>query len=206
MKLECCICAEKIGEGGRQVSSTKCGHLFHKECIGAWLTQTVIGTCPQCRTNVANKDLRNIYFNNLSSRNSDIFNSSIVVNLRDVQEDLCIMQTNLEHEIQHLKTENEVMKERNDDLALEIIKLKAENIKLKAENAKKDDKTDDLLLQIKKLENLREEKMKIAEPKDENENLPSKSTRFGTTIRNASEKPISRLRKPTKFVIHDLSD
>lgn len=131
MKLECCICAEKLGDGVLQVMSTKCGHLFHKDCISTWLTKSVNGTCPQCRADARNNDLRNIYLSNISNRSSDIFNSSIVSNLRDVQEDLCIMQTNLEREIEQLKADKAKLKERADLLNAQHSGSISKNVDLK---------------------------------------------------------------------------
>ncbi|XP_055304695.1 E3 ubiquitin-protein ligase TRAIP-like [Sitodiplosis mosellana] len=219
MKLECCICNDKLGDGGRPVSSTNCGHLFHKECISAWLTKSVNGSCPQCRAYVREEHLRNIYFSNMLDRNSDIFNSSIVANLRDVQEDLCIMQTNLEHQIQHLKVDNEVLKDRADELAAENFtltlsetKLQSDIVLLKTKNrllVKKNDvletakaskkaQIDELLHQIKDLKNENQEL------KAKNSRLPRTRSKFGSTDNNTPKKLNLRQRKPPSVEVLDL--
>lgn len=186
MKLECCICAEKLGDGGPQVMSTKCGHLFHKDCISTWLTKTVKGTCPQCRADARNDDLRNIYLSNISNRTSDIFNSSIVANLRDVQEDLCIMQTNLEREIEQLKTDKAELKKRvhfldaqhsawiskNVDLKTKIEALEIENDTLKQ---RVDDLTEEKIGLVQK--NIRM-KTEVAEKKDKIDELKDAKKRL----------------------------
>lgn len=115
MKIECSICFDKIANVD-EVVSTVCGHLFHDQCMNRWLLAATEPTCPQCRRRVRKSDLRKVFLNTVSSRNSDIFNSSIVKNLRDVQEDLCIMQTNLERENENLKLENERLKTENASL------------------------------------------------------------------------------------------
>lgn len=43
---ECTICLEIIGS--RNVRALPCGHLFHEECISAWLSDHQ--TCPYCRS------------------------------------------------------------------------------------------------------------------------------------------------------------
>lgn len=140
MKIECCICWEKIVNGRCDVVSTVCGHIFHNECMTQWLRATTAPTCPQCRRQVNRSDLRKIFLNNVSSRNSDIFNSSIVMNLRDVQEDLCIMQTNLERENEQLKMENQQLVAANEKLDAEKQFLEWENGGLKAENQRMTEK------------------------------------------------------------------
>lgn len=127
MKIECCICCEKIDNGHCEVVSTVCGHIFHSNCMNQWLGVAATSTCPQCRRRVSSADLRKIYLNTVSSRNSDIFNSSIVMNLRDVQEDLCIMQTNLERENEQLKMENKRLVTENASLKKEKQRLASEN-------------------------------------------------------------------------------
>lgn len=113
MKIECSICFEKIAEDERQVTVTKCGHLFHSECVGAWVNQSINATCPQCRHAIRAIELRTVFFNTASNRrDSDIFNSSFAVNMRTIQDDLCILQTNLEIQIKNLKAENEELKEQ----------------------------------------------------------------------------------------------
>lgn len=146
MKVECSICFEKIAEDERQVTVTKCGHLFHSECVGAWVNQSINATCPQCRHAIRVIELRTVFFNTVSNRrDSDIFNSSFASNMRTIQEDLCITQSNLEIQIKHLKTENETLKDRVETAqhSERQWKYEAETLKIEAQMAK---------LEIKKLE------------------------------------------------------
>lgn len=136
MKIECCICCEKVDNHHCDVIATVCGHIFHNQCMNQWLRATATPTCPQCRRLVVRADLRHIYLNTVSSRNSDIFNSSIVMNLRDVQEDLCIMQTNLERENEQLKGDKERLVTENAKLLAENRKLASENVAFVMENVR----------------------------------------------------------------------
>ena len=43
---ECCICLDKF-EDGEKISTLKCNHCFHEECIDNWLQKNL--TCPLCR-------------------------------------------------------------------------------------------------------------------------------------------------------------
>ncbi|KAG0471617.1 hypothetical protein HPP92_016163 [Vanilla planifolia] len=47
--LECAICLNEFEDDDTIRLLTKCDHVFHQECIDAWLTNHV--TCPVCRTN-----------------------------------------------------------------------------------------------------------------------------------------------------------
>lgn len=134
MRIECSVCFEELGNNEKLVSVTKCGHLFHKDCVEAWIDKSLVSTCPQCRYVLLKSDLRTVYFNNSGNRNSDIFNSSMFANMRNIHEDLCIEQTNLELRIEHLKTENETLKEFKQNAIDEKIRLQAE-VQLKTDEA-----------------------------------------------------------------------
>ena len=47
----CPICQDNSAME-EEVSRTKCGHLFHKNCIIKWLEVAAIKSCPNCRTEV----------------------------------------------------------------------------------------------------------------------------------------------------------
>lgn len=126
MKIECSVCFDKLGNDEKLVSVTKCGHLFHKDCVETWIDRSTTATCPQCRYVLLKMDLRTVYFNNMGNRNSDIFNSSMVVNLRNIQEDLFITQSNLELQIEHMKTEIETLNEFKRAAIAEKARLQAE--------------------------------------------------------------------------------
>ena len=46
MLFACTICSDILNSNS-QVSSTYCGHMFHKKCIEKWLREK--NECPQCR-------------------------------------------------------------------------------------------------------------------------------------------------------------
>lgn len=58
---ECAICLESVSAGGWRLilpttapsATTKCGHVFHKDCLKGWMdaqSYTAERTCPSCRT------------------------------------------------------------------------------------------------------------------------------------------------------------
>jgi hypothetical protein len=46
MKPVCVICIDEL-ESNTHVCATKCGHVFHFECLNEWLLTNQ--SCPQCR-------------------------------------------------------------------------------------------------------------------------------------------------------------
>lgn len=56
--FQCSICMNDLIDG-RQVVATRCGHLFHSECIVEWFRHNQI--CPLCRNRASIRRLRNVY-------------------------------------------------------------------------------------------------------------------------------------------------
>ena len=44
--IDCPICQSKF-KSGQEYAEAKCGHYFHVDCLGKWLSQN--DTCPTCR-------------------------------------------------------------------------------------------------------------------------------------------------------------
>ena len=71
-KLEnenCAICLTKAKNNsvsGKPIS-TKCNHIFHKDCVKQWRT-TNKSTCPICRSNIGKNNKYNIVLNNADNK------------------------------------------------------------------------------------------------------------------------------------------
>lgn len=50
MVPECVICLERFGDGALYRILPGCGHVFHSNCIDAWLVKAAV--CPICRGSV----------------------------------------------------------------------------------------------------------------------------------------------------------
>lgn len=48
-KYDCVICLDNIE--GKDLKVVRCGHFFHKECIGEWLKRK--NSCPNCRKKIS---------------------------------------------------------------------------------------------------------------------------------------------------------
>lgn len=144
MKIECSICFEQLTPPSNlPISSTKCGHLFHYNCINDWVVHNV-GNCPQCRAHCAVTDLRNIFFNNHSDRrHSELFNSTIVKDMNEFQHQLLSEQdalieskNKLDAEIQRLR-EQLAEKDHQNAVLVSQLNVKDEHIAaLQAENTR----------------------------------------------------------------------
>lgn len=124
MKIECSICFENIGEDDRQVCVTRCGHLFHNDCVKTWMKQSKTSSCPQCRHSLRATDLRTVFLNNVSDRRKqDIAISSLAESMRAYKYNLGITQ--YQFKIKHLESELEILKYQ-----MQKWKYKAESVML----------------------------------------------------------------------------
>ncbi len=129
MKIECCICLEDLATNGDcKVKTPKCGHLFHENCINAWLKNKA--SCPQCRLTVNQNDLHFVHLTSsvASSRRSSILNSSVCQDLRELNENLLAQQDNNRKEMEQLKQQVDQLEEQNRKLKDENRKLKKQNV------------------------------------------------------------------------------
>lgn len=144
MKVECCICLEDLSSDGEsKIQTPICGHLFHDNCINAWLNNNA--SCPQCRLAVNRKNLRIIHLTSSvnSDRRSSIFNSSLCQDYREVNENLLQQQESNQKEIENLKEQVQKLVVENSKLKTELCghvkdqigKLIMENQMLKKEIA-----------------------------------------------------------------------
>ena len=60
MDISCSICIEPF-KSNCEVSTTKCGHVFHTKCITFWF-QNAQNNCPKCRQLCQNNDFIKTYF------------------------------------------------------------------------------------------------------------------------------------------------
>lgn len=63
MDFGCIICQDTFSSGGPCVV-TKCGHIFHDNCITDWINKS--RTCPSCRAFRNKADLFRVYFASVS--------------------------------------------------------------------------------------------------------------------------------------------
>ncbi|KAH7421430.1 hypothetical protein KP509_13G057000 [Ceratopteris richardii] len=54
---ECVVCLSAFEEGEELCQLPMCGHCFHKDCIGMWVSSHL--TCPLCRRSIPSKLERN---------------------------------------------------------------------------------------------------------------------------------------------------
>ncbi|KAL7023977.1 hypothetical protein ACKWTF_012859 [Chironomus riparius] len=52
MPIECSICREELIQPGSTLSTTPCGHVYHRQCLLLWIENNQnTGSCPICRAN-----------------------------------------------------------------------------------------------------------------------------------------------------------
>lgn len=58
--MRCFICTN-LFDSGVEIVSTKCGHVFHSECLSKWTSTSK--TCPECKIPLPKKSISKLYFN-----------------------------------------------------------------------------------------------------------------------------------------------
>lgn len=104
---------------GQRVISTKCGHLFHEDCLKRWLDhQQGNSTCPDCRRAINRcEDLQPLF---LDVSNDD---PSTPENWKCRMLRLQTQIKTLEEEKKNLVIENSRLRQQKDDLAEENARL-----------------------------------------------------------------------------------
>ncbi|KAH7297592.1 hypothetical protein KP509_25G002800 [Ceratopteris richardii] len=77
----CTICLTEYEEGETLKAWPSCGHLFHKECIGMWLSSRL--TCPLCRITLSEQCSPNLQINedHVHDQRNDEGNAARITNL-----------------------------------------------------------------------------------------------------------------------------
>lgn len=136
MKVECVICLDDFtSDGESKIQTPICGHLFHENCINAWLNNNP--SCPQCRLAINRKSLRFVHLTSTvnSSRRSSIFNSTLCQDYRELNENLLAQQENNRKEIDNLKEQVQKLIDENGKLKTELcVQVKDQIRKLMIEN------------------------------------------------------------------------
>ncbi|XP_049871661.1 E3 ubiquitin-protein ligase TRAIP-like [Pectinophora gossypiella] len=76
MLVLCTICSEVLNQAD-VIHVTKCGHLFHENCLSTWTARS--NTCPQCRDKVTPKSVFRVY---PASSNQPISGDESIANLQ----------------------------------------------------------------------------------------------------------------------------
>lgn len=61
LNILCAICCEFFGNTNIIYSTSKCGHVFHQQCLFRWLSHSK--SCPQCRANVFKHTVHRLFLN-----------------------------------------------------------------------------------------------------------------------------------------------
>ncbi|KAM7344215.1 uncharacterized protein ACRADG_011035 [Cochliomyia hominivorax] len=77
LNVLCAICSEFFKNSDIIYSTTRCGHVFHRQCLFRWLTRS--NTCPQCRANVHKHNVHRLFLNfNEPSEADEVISEPII--------------------------------------------------------------------------------------------------------------------------------
>ncbi|XP_031629383.1 E3 ubiquitin-protein ligase TRAIP-like [Contarinia nasturtii] len=123
MAIECSICYEIFDKDNSEVVVTKCGHMFHTDCLNDWLKSS--NTCPHCRVTIRRKnELRKIFVINSRSSMFDTTNNEIRQQLERENNELLRQLVKEKEERNSLISENKRLQEEANDLRSQISALK----------------------------------------------------------------------------------
>uniref|UniRef100_A0A914C8J6 RING-type domain-containing protein n=1 Tax=Acrobeloides nanus TaxID=290746 RepID=A0A914C8J6_9BILA len=79
MVCECAICIEPLED---DISTTRCGHIAHTDCLLIWILQA--GTCPTCRQPALESDLIRLYVDfrsvtNISENKRELYKRTYII-------------------------------------------------------------------------------------------------------------------------------
>ncbi|XP_047997246.1 E3 ubiquitin-protein ligase TRAIP-like [Leguminivora glycinivorella] len=98
MHILCTICSDLVNPA-ESLYVTKCGHLFHHQCLAQWIERSK--SCPQCRNKVTDRCMFRMY-PTVSNENSG--------------EDAATLQSRLDDAMLQLRTQKTEQKELRDKL------------------------------------------------------------------------------------------
>lgn len=151
LKLECGVCSKDFitdADSECKIQVSNCNHLFHENCINAWLETNA--SCPQCHAAV----------NGLQSLHSTLS----VISIMSLCQDYRVCYENLLIQQEENIREMEILKIQNQQLIVENIKWLGERADLLEEKADLLEEKADLLEE--KVELLRK-KADLLEEKEE---------------------------------------
>lgn len=112
MAIDCSICFEDFSKNtDSDVVVTKCGHMYHLDCLNEWMKQSI--TCPECRLVTRRNSWRKIYLNlSDSSVIETILNAKNALEKENqlLKEQLDAKECLMEHLKKHLAEAQEKMK------------------------------------------------------------------------------------------------
>ncbi|XP_059058770.1 E3 ubiquitin-protein ligase TRAIP-like [Achroia grisella] len=153
MHIVCTICSDLVNQA-ENIYGTKCGHLFHYQCLAQWLERSK--SCPQCRHKVTDRCMFRIY-PTISNENTG--------------DDVATLNSRLDDALLQLRQQKAARKEKEDKLAALTVDLK-KNIDLLTACEKKLISRDSAVSALKEqLEYVKIQNKETQRLKDENESL-----------------------------------
>ncbi|KAL2751565.1 E3 ubiquitin-protein ligase TRAIP-like [Vespula maculifrons] len=118
MNILCVICSDLLTKPD-DIFYTRCGHVFHFECLTQWLERSK--TCPQCREKVTHSRIHRLYVtvSNETTVESD-------PHTQDKLESLKFQILLKEKDINYFMSKNSTLEKQNAGLRREVRKLESE--------------------------------------------------------------------------------
>lgn len=97
MSVECCFCFESFGANvDLEVVATKCGHMFHINCLNEWMKQS--NTCPHCRVVMRRTGWRKVYLDVVDTQNTSLAFAQNVLEKEKVEKENKELKKSLQKE------------------------------------------------------------------------------------------------------------
>ncbi|XP_011148078.2 E3 ubiquitin-protein ligase TRAIP [Harpegnathos saltator] len=119
MYIVCTICRDNFIQSD-DIAVTRCGHVFHVNCLSRWLTRS--NSCPECREKTSQEKTQRLYVTFASNEASNTDNLSTQERIDSLKFQVLLNEKN----IKYYTSKNETLEKQNAGLRQEVRKVESE--------------------------------------------------------------------------------
>ncbi|XP_032685405.1 E3 ubiquitin-protein ligase TRAIP-like isoform X2 [Odontomachus brunneus] len=119
MNIVCTICRDNFIQSD-DISVTRCGHIFHLNCLSRWLTRS--NSCPECRKKTSQEKIQRLYVTFATNETNSTDSLSMQERIDSLKFQVLLNEKN----IKYYTSKNETLEKQNAGLRQEVRKVESE--------------------------------------------------------------------------------